>query len=105
MQLQPIIHSVQSALAGQGQLAGGDVAVQRSWVTLAMYISLFPQPGKLADFGRDGRVLAVPGDITDAVFQDDHRVIVQALAPDGEKAGAESANGGGLLLPRSGWLD
>ena len=26
MQLQPIIHSVQTALAGQAQLAGGDVA-------------------------------------------------------------------------------
>lgn len=30
MQLQPIIHSVQSALTGQAQLAGGDVAVEEA---------------------------------------------------------------------------
>ncbi len=55
-------------------------------------ISIFPQPGKLADFARDGRVLALPDEITEAVSANWTDSVMDFGNVDGTQFGVPNKN-------------
>jgi len=55
-------------------------------------ISIFPQPGKLADFARDDLVLELPGDVLDSVSQNWNEAAMGFGLVDGTQFGVPNKN-------------